>query len=168
MKRNSVWFATVVGITFALWGLLGCEYRWTQASSFSLEGSVLVNVTYGSPGQLQEFSVWWLNYFGNNLGEVWFWIIYILLLNIEGTTFFDIEWPLNTPPIKMSSSCFWLSVVLPRKCLWAFCISFGTLSSSQPEGHYMPLENADWKIRSCRNLSVYLHFLHPESDASVK
>lgn len=30
--------------------------------------------------------------------------------------------------------------------------------SIQPEGHCMPLGNADWKIRGCRNLSVYLHF----------
>lgn len=30
--------------------------------------------------------------------------------------------------------------------------------SIQPEGPYMPLGNADWKIRGCRNLSVCLHF----------
>lgn len=44
----------------------------------------------------------------------------------------------------------------------------GNSVSSQPEGHRMPLGNADWKMRGCRSLSVYLHFLHSACDASVK
>lgn len=68
--------ATAAELPFAPRELLVCECGWTQASSFSLNGSLLVKVTYWSLGWLGEFLVWdWITLviiWGRGLNFGWF------------------------------------------------------------------------------------------------
>lgn len=142
MERSSVWFPwqqeshLFCSESLPLPGSINCR------SHLSLRwGSWLVGVPFWGSCKLQSWVLWLDNCASKRGRRVWPWVTFTSLVHGEP----------------------YYSAVRLRKCYWAFCVSFGILSTpphTHTQEYYMPLRKIHWKIRGCRNLSVCGCSLH--------